>query len=243
VQDQLQHPSADELAAFSSGLVDEEQLTRIQGHIARCPSCLAVLKSLLPDKLVTLLRESIAHGEDFDAQDTLPYLANLPPALAIHPRYRILAKIGSGGMGTVYKAEHRLMKRVVALKVINHKLIARADAIARFRRELEAVAKLAHANIAAAHDAEHAGDTHFLVLEFVEGYDLAKLVKEKGRLPVAEACDYIRQAAIGLQHAHERGMVHRDIKPQNLMLTPDGTIKILDFGLATFLDEIDQEGS
>ena len=112
----------------------------------------------------------------------------------------------------------------------------------RFRREVKAAARLAHPNIVAAHDAEQAGDTHFLVMEFVEGTDLARLVAERGRLPVTEACDYIRQAARGLQHAHERGMVHRDIKPHNLMCTPSGVIKILDFGLARLASEAGSTG-
>jgi hypothetical protein len=107
----------------------------------------------------------------------------------------------------------------------------------RFRREVEAVARLQHPNIAAAHDADQAGDTHFLVMEFVEGMDLARLVREHGPLPVDQACAYGRQAALGLQHAYERGMVHRDIKPHNLMVTPDGKVKILDFGVAALLGE------
>ena len=81
-------------------------------------------------------------------------------------------------------------------------------------------------------DADNAGDYHFMVMEYVDGVDLSRIIKDRGALPVAESCNYIRQAAIGLQHAHEQGMVHRDIKPHNLMLTADGTVKVLDFGLA-----------
>src|SRR5262249_42889553 len=94
-----------------------------------------------------------------------------------------------------------------------------------------------HSNIVAAYDAEQAGDSHFLVMEFVEGADLAHLVKTQGPLPCALACQAVKQAAEGLEHALQRGMVHRDIKPQNLMLTPDGRVKILDFGLAQFASE------
>ena len=140
-------------------------------------------------------------------------------------------------MGAVLKAEHKLMGRPVAIKVINQALTNKPAMVERFRREVQAAARLAHPNIVAAHDAEQAGDTHFLVMEFVEGTDLARLAAERGRLPVAEACDYIRQAARGLQHAHERGMVHRDVKPHNLMRTPNGIIKILDFGLARWASE------
>jgi hypothetical protein len=115
--------------------------------------------------------------------------------------------------------------------------------VERFRREVKAAAKLAHPNIVHAYDAEQAGDTHFLVMEHVDGTSLDRLVAEQGRLPVAQACDCIRQAALGLQHAHEKGMVHRDIKPQNLMRTPDGQVKILDFGLARFAMETAPAGA
>ena len=140
-------------------------------------------------------------------------------------------------MGAVYKAEHLLMERPVALKVLNRELIDKPATIERFRREVRAAARLTHPNIVAAFDAEQAGDVHFLVMEYVEGASLARHIVEDGPLQVAQACDYIRQAALGLQHAHERGMVHRDIKPQNLMLTPEGKVKILDFGLARFVME------
>ena len=96
---------------------------------------------------------------------------------------------------------------------------------------------LTHPNIVTAFDAEQAGDQHFLVMEFVDGTDLASVIKQRGPLPVSEACDCIRQAALGLQHAHEKGMVHRDIKPHNLMLSPNGQVRILDFGLAGFAAE------
>jgi WD40 repeat protein/serine/threonine protein kinase len=163
-----------------------------------------------------------------------PRSPEVPLSLVDHARYRILGLLGVGGMGSVYKAEHRLMERTVALKVINPNLVGGPTMVERFRREVKAAARLAHPNIVAAYDAEQAGSSHFLVMEYVEGISLAWLVAEKGPLPVSQACDYIRQAALGLQHAFERGMVHRDIKPQNLMLTPDGQVKVLDFGLARF---------
>src|SRR5262249_9868440 len=164
-------------------------------------------------------------------------LAELPEGLRSHTRYHILRRLGEGGMGAVYQAEHRVMRRPVALKVIKPKYTANAAAVERFQREVRAAARLAHPNIVTAHDAEHVGETHFLVMEFVEGLSLMRLLRERGPLPVAEACDYVRQAALGLQHAHERGMVHRDIKPDNLMRTADGTVKVLDFGLAALTAE------
>ena len=152
-----------------------------------------------------------------------------------------MARIGAGGMGVVYRAEHRLMKRVVALKVIHPKLLVRPAAVARFRREVEATSKLSHPNIAAAFDADEAGGNLLLATEYIEGSDLAQVVKEQGPLPVAQACEYVRQAVLGLQHAHERGLVHRDIKPHNLMRTPEGTVKILDFGVASLLNGMEDE--
>src|SRR5207248_7850541 len=134
-------------------------------------------------------------------------------------------------------ARHRLMERFVALKVMSPELMHRPAAVERFQREVRAAAQLSHPNIVTAFDAEQAGGSHFLVMEFIEGTSLARLVADEGPLPVARACDCVRQAALGLQHACEQGMVHRDIKPHNLMLTPAGQVKILDFGLARFVRE------
>ena len=131
------------------------------------------------------------------------------------------------------------MNRTVALKVIRRDLLGNEAMVARFRREVKAAARLAsHPNIVAAYDAEQIGDMHMLVMEFIEGTDLARLVDRRGALPVGEACEYARQAAVGLQHAFEDGMVHRDIKPHNLMRTSRGQVKILDFGLARFASEV-----
>jgi hypothetical protein len=160
-----------------------------------------------------------------------------PPALAGHPRYRVLGLLGAGGMGAVYKAEHLRMERLVALKVMSPELMDRPEMVERFHREVKAAARLAHPNIVTAYDADQAGDTHFLVMEYVEGTSLAEKVRQEGPLPVALACEYVRQCALGLQHAFESGMAHRDVKPHNLMLTPGGQVKILDFGLARFVRE------
>ncbi len=161
----------------------------------------------------------------------------LPPDLARHERYRVVRLLGVGGMGAVYEAEHRVMQRPVALKVIKRAYTASAAVLERFRREVRAAARLSHPNIVTTYDAEDAGETHFLVMEYVDGTDLGRLVQEHGPLPIDRACDYVRQAALGLQYAFEQGMVHRDLKPHNLMLTPDGRVKILDFGLARFASE------
>ncbi|MCI0460102.1 MAG: serine/threonine protein kinase [Gemmataceae bacterium] len=146
--------------------------------------------------------------------------------------YVLLERLGEGGMGTVFKARHQLMDRIVALKVIRKEKLSGPDAIQRFQREMRAAARLQHPNIVMAYDADQVGDTHFLVLEYVEGTDLGKLVIKEGPLPVARACAYVLQAALGLQHAFERGLVHRDVKPGNLLLSGEGIVKVMDLGLA-----------
>jgi putative intracellular protease/amidase len=135
-------------------------------------------------------------------------------------------------MGTVYQAEHRLMQRVVAIKVLRPELTARPEAVERFRREVMSAARLKHPHIVAALDSEQAGERQLLVMEYVDGISLDQLVARQGPLAPEEACRLLQQAAEGLAHAHEQGMIHRDIKPHNLMVTPRGELKILDFGLA-----------
>ncbi|TVS09658.1 MAG: hypothetical protein EA424_26675 [Planctomycetaceae bacterium] len=146
--------------------------------------------------------------------------------------YVILDKLGQGGMGMVLKAEHRRMERVVALKVLSPAVTKTPEALARFQREVKAAAKLEHPHIVIAHDADEAGGTHFLVMQYVEGTDLSVLVREKGPRSVEQAVSCVLQAARGLEYAHARGVVHRDIKPANLLLDRDGNVKVLDMGLA-----------
>jgi serine/threonine protein kinase len=146
--------------------------------------------------------------------------------------YTILDKIGAGGMGQVFKAEHRRMKRIVAIKMLPKAVTKDASAVARFQREVEAAARLRHSNIVAADDADEANGVHFLVMEYVEGSDLSALVRKHGPLSAAKAVNYILQAARGLEYAHKNHVVHRDIKPANLLLSAEGTVKILDMGLA-----------
>jgi len=147
--------------------------------------------------------------------------------------YVLLEPIGAGGMGQVFKAHHRRLDRIDALKVIRPELVADADTLARFLREARAAGRLNHPNIVAIYTTDDAGGTHYIAMEYVEGIDLARVVREAGPLQAGQACDYARQAALGLQHAHERGLVHRDVKPANLLVTADAsTVKLLDLGLA-----------
>ncbi|MFO0869812.1 MAG: bifunctional serine/threonine-protein kinase/formylglycine-generating enzyme family protein [Pirellulales bacterium] len=146
--------------------------------------------------------------------------------------YQLQEKLGRGGMGVVYKAIHLKLKRTVAIKLLLPELTRNSQAIARFEREIEAVGQLDHPNIVRATDADESDGTHYLVMEYVDGCNLSELVRRTGPLAVSDACELIRQAAIGLQHAHEAGLVHRDVKPGNLMLATDGLVKLLDLGLA-----------
>jgi len=153
-------------------------------------------------------------------------------------KYVVLDSLGRGGMGQVYKAQHRRMKRAVALKILPSSATRSPDLVKRFQREVEAAAKLSHPNIVTAYDANEVNKVHFLVMEYVDGKDLASRVKEGGPLAVAKAVDYVLQAARGLEYAHKAGITHRDIKPANLLLDKSGTVKILDMGLARIEETI-----
>jgi serine/threonine protein kinase len=147
--------------------------------------------------------------------------------------YLLLDLLGEGGMGRVYKARHRLMNRVVALKVIRAELLAAGEARLRFLREIEAAARVWHPNLVTALDAAPIGDSYVLVMEYVEGTTLSKLLQDRGVPPIRHTCDWVRQAALGLHHAHEQGLIHRDIKPSNLLLTDhERLVKVMDLGLA-----------
>lgn len=151
--------------------------------------------------------------------------------------YELLEMLGQGGMGAVFKAKHTRLGKYVAIKVLPTQFTHSLEALARFDREMKAVGALEHPNIVRATDAnEHLG-THYLVMEYVEGQDLQKFVKQHGPLEIGEACRLIRDAAHALQHAHEFNLIHRDIKPSNLLLTKSGQLKVLDLGLARLVGE------
>ncbi len=149
--------------------------------------------------------------------------------------YELLTPLGDGGMGMVFRARHVRLKKDFALKVLSPSLARDREAIRRF--ETEALGRLDHGHLVRASDAGVEGGTPFVVMELLDGMDLAKLTKQRGPWPIAEACEAVRQAALGLQHAFERGLVHRDIKPSNLWLTPPGGVKVLDLGLARLYGE------
>jgi serine/threonine-protein kinase len=155
-------------------------------------------------------------------------------------KYKLLDHLGTGGMSAVYLAEHAVMRRRVALKVLPANRVNDSSYLARVHRDARAVASLDHPNIVRAFDVDQDGDYHYLVMEYVEGRDLRVLVEGNGPLEYQLAADYIRQAADGLSHAHQAGLVHRDMKPANLLVDAKGTVKVLDLGLARF--DSDDEG-
>ncbi len=191
-------------------------------------------ESLPPDKrpkdVQQLARALVQHGKLTKYQAQAVYEGKTKGL--VFGEYVVLDKLGEGGMGVVLKARHRRMDRLVAIKVLSSAAMKHAGAVERFHREVQAAAKLEHPNIVTAYDAtEHQG-MHYLAMQYVDGKDLASIVRDHGPMGVREAVECILQAARGLQYAHSKGIVHRDIKPGNLLLDKDGTVKILDMGLA-----------
>ncbi len=248
-------PSRERLCAYLVGRLSDEDSEQIANHVDTCPVCQATMATLddADDTLAARLRspaEQDAYANEPQRAEFLARakaivggvtpagvgLASEPPGestvLGILGEYQLIEELGQGGMGTVYKARQTKLKRSVALKVLPKERMQDQRAVARFEREMEAVGAVDHPNIVRAMDAREIDGIHFLVMEHVEGLDLSELLKQSGPLGIADACELIRQAALGLQCVHENGLVHRDIKPSNLMLTGNGQVKILDLGLA-----------
>jgi serine/threonine protein kinase len=152
-------------------------------------------------------------------------------------KYKVLERLGSGGMGSVYLCEHKLMRRRVAVKVLPTAKASDPSALERFYREARAAAALDHPNIVHAYDIDQDENLHFLVMEYVDGASLQELVKRSGPLSPVRAAHYIGEASLGLHHAHLSGLVHRDIKPGNILVDRTGVVKILDMGLARFFKD------
>jgi hypothetical protein len=251
-------PCRRDLIAFSSGELSSRALEAVAEHLGRCPQCLSALGTLGKHESGTLreLRHSLREpapdpfADDpeyhrmeraaitlYSAGLTPPPWPDAAPAPDLTPpftlgQYQVVGKIGQGGMGAVYRAIHPRLKKEFAIKVLRGETTADSRAVARFGREMEAIGRLDHHNIVRATDAGEARGLHFLVMELVAGIDLSRLVRLCGPLPVADACELVRQAATGLQCAHEHGLVHRDVKPSNLVLSTKGEVKVLDLGLA-----------
>lgn len=254
-------PPRQHLEDYILGKLPEAAIQPLVDHVAGCPKCQEALGSLdgVSDQLIAAMRRTPAEGssgegrelERLVARAKPPYWASLQETeQARKPgpsdllgelidgkevflgQYQLRRKLGAGGMGIVFEGLDTEHKRVVAVKMLAPHRIHRAEALARFGREIEVLSNLNHPNIVQAHDAGKQSGQLFLVMELIDGMDFSRLVRHGGRLSIRNACEVIRQAAVGLQHAHDHGLVHRDVKPSNLMVTTDGTVKVLDLGLA-----------
>lgn len=193
-----------------------------------------------PDLATGAFRTPTVDSKSDMAAVTSESLANLltsePPDSPKEGRligpYRLIRLLGQGGMGAVYQAVHSKLDKIVAIKLLTRDSSINGRVIERFEREMRAVGKLSHPNIVGALDAGEAAGHHFLVMEYVEGQDISRLIRQNGAYSVGQTCEIVRQAAQGLHEAHAQGLVHRDIKPSNLFLTHKGLVKILDLGLA-----------
>ncbi len=218
-------------AALASGLLTKQELDEEIAALRSAQSSHRVSERALARRFVELGKLNAWQAEQ---------LLNGRVKWNLGP-YRILDAIGQGGMGQVFQAEHTIMRRLVAIKVLPLSK-STPEAIQSFRREVQAQAQLDHENLVRAYDAGQDGNVHYLVTEYVPGLDLRKFIKQHGRLDMHTAAALICQAARGLEHAHSRGLIHRDVKPGNLLVTPDGRCKVSDLGLAGYLHEDDEKG-
>jgi len=256
-------PDDQTLSGYALGTLPEDQAETLRRHVENCERCEKALSGLddLSDTVIDALRRTQTNIKKEDPLadpvllSAMERVLNMGPKVAVAAplgeqgrddlladpsvaaqfgQYRLLERIGRGGMGIVYRAVHTRLDKPVAMKVLPHKQAKSPEVAARFEREMRAIGKLDHGNLVRAYDAGESPDKRFLylVMELVEGVDVDSLVGRRGPLPIAEACDIVRQAAMGLKYVHEQGLVHRDVKPSNLMVTNNGTVKLLDLGLA-----------
>jgi RND family efflux transporter MFP subunit len=233
------HLTVQEFAAsiFQSGLLSQAEIDELKQRLDA---------SALPGEAREVASRLVTEGKLTRYQASVLLKASKDPLLV--DNYVILDTLDTGGMGLVFKALHRSMNRVVALKLLPSAMMSARDTVKRFQREVQAAAALKHPNIVAAFDADESEEIAYLVLEYVDGTNLYRLVKEQGPRPLAEGVEFVRQAAAGLAYLHSRGIIHRDVKPANLLLAKDGTVKLLDMGLVRFASsedlscsEMDQE--
>lgn len=256
-------PSRERLSDYLLGRLPDGGLESISNHLETCPDCESRVVELeqLPDPLLEDLRQPAESLEEYVDEPQLAEVVQYAQKLSVAAAsrviglsegsclgvYRIVGKLGRGGMGTVYSAIHVPLAKQVALKVLPADRVSNSRAVSRFRREMRALGRLEHPNLVGARDAGEVDGVPYLVMDLIQGLDVSAIASALGPLPIADACELVRQAAVGMEHARQQGIVHRDIKPSNLMLTPEGTVKVLDLGLARFVnspntEEISQQG-
>jgi serine/threonine protein kinase len=218
-------------AALTSGLLSPQQLEDAIAGLMAGPGQVSLTPEQITDEMLGQRLVELGYLNRWQVEQ----LKEGRTKFTLGP-YRIVNAIGQGGMGHVFKAEHKLLGRIEAIKVLP-KSKSTPDAVAAFQREIRAQAQLDHPNLVRVSYADYEGDTYFFVTEYVPGTDLRKLVRRNGPLPFPIASTIVSQAAEGLHYAHRRGLVHRDVKPGNLLVTPEGRTKITDLGLAWFLME------
>ena len=233
-------PTTTELADFLAGRLAEPELEQVACHLEACAECQHLLDEL-PEtddqglKALSHLGEepllSSVCGEMIARVLGDPGKRGVEQPPSEIRDYVLGSQLGRGGMGVVYEATHQRLKRPVAIKLLRSRH-AKQGAVARFQREMEAIGRVEHDNIVRALDAGEAEGFEFLVMERIHGLNLREIVESSGNLRPPDACEVVRQAACGLSHAHELNLIHRDVKPSNLMLSTDGTVKLLDLGLA-----------
>jgi len=232
-------PSDADILAYLPGELSGPLADSIAAHLATCALCQTRVSTLrqrwtdLPAKedSASDSRPAVPTPERSDSPPTVTNELRLHAGWKLN-EYELLEPIGRGGMGVVYRARHARLQRTVAVKVLPRMSLPDESAVVRMQRESAAAGRVQHPNIVYATDAGECDGAHYLVMEYVQGFDLSKLVAASGRLPIAEACEIARQAALGLAHIADCGLVHRDLKPSNVMLADDGSVKILDLGLA-----------
>jgi serine/threonine-protein kinase len=208
----------------SSGVLTEKQFSDVKAKVLRGDypiDSVALAERLVKEKLLT-------------EYQTKRFLNNKPHGLIVG-RYVIMDRLGSGSMGRVYRAYHHMMARDVALKIIAPEIVSNEKVVSRFQREMKLVGRLNHPNVIRAYDADQIGKVLYIVMEYVPGISLAHRLRN-GLVPPLEMADLGAQAALGLAHAHAQGIVHRDVKPSNLLLTEDKQLKVLDLGLGVLME-------
>lgn len=252
------------IQSYLMGTLEEEQAGLVADHLEHCGACQAIAGALdgVGDVVIDGLRVPVSESPYVNEPEYLQAVerarelfqgklvgpgqagsgassAEAIPGQVGH--YRLLEPIGFGGMGVVYRAQHTELGRLVALKIPRPSITGGCQVVERFRRELQSIGQLQHPNVVAALDAGQADGVYYLAMEYIEGCKLSELVRRGDPLRIADACELIRQAATGLEFVHSRSLVHRDVKPSNLMLDQSGCVKILDFGLALRAQPICQE--